>query len=75
MLWHQRMGHIGEKHILLLHSKGMVEGISNFSLDFYFYEHYVYGKQNRVRLSSSTIRVEGILQLVHNDVFGHVLVP
>jgi hypothetical protein len=27
MLWHQRMGHIGEKGLHALHSKGMVEGI------------------------------------------------
>jgi hypothetical protein len=24
MLWHQRLGHIGEKDLRLLHSKGMV---------------------------------------------------
>jgi hypothetical protein len=44
MLWHQRLWHIREKGIRLLHDKGMVEGMSNFSLDFYFCEHYVYGK-------------------------------
>jgi hypothetical protein len=32
MLWHQRLGHIREKGLRLLHGKGMVEGISNFSL-------------------------------------------
>jgi excinuclease UvrABC helicase subunit UvrB len=36
MLWHQRMGHIKEKGLRLLNSKGMVEGISNYSLDFDF---------------------------------------
>ena len=46
MLWHQRLGNIREKGFRLLHNKGMVEGISNFSLDFDFYEHYVYGKHN-----------------------------
>jgi hypothetical protein len=44
MLWHQRLGHIGEKGIRLLHSKGMVEGMSNFSLNFYLCQHCVYGK-------------------------------
>jgi hypothetical protein len=28
MLWHQRLGHIGEKGFRLLHDKGMVEGMS-----------------------------------------------
>jgi excinuclease UvrABC helicase subunit UvrB len=44
MLWHQRLEHIREKDLRLLHGKGMVEGISNFSMDFDFFEHCVYGK-------------------------------
>jgi hypothetical protein len=44
MMWHQRLGHIREKGLRVLHVKGMVEGISNFSLDFDFCEHCVYGK-------------------------------
>jgi hypothetical protein len=75
MLWHQRLGHIGEKGLRLLHGKGMVEGMSNCSLDFDFREHCLYGKQNRVRFPSGATRVEGILQLVHSDVFGPVSVP
>jgi hypothetical protein len=75
MLWHQRLGHIGEKGLRLLHGKGMVEGMSNCSLDFYFCEHCLYGKQNRVRFPSGAMRAEGILQLVHSDVFGSVSVP
>jgi hypothetical protein len=75
MLWHQRLGHIGEKVLRLLHGKVMVEGMSNFSLDFDFCEHCVYGKQNRVRFPSGASREEGILQLVHNDVFGPVSLP
>jgi hypothetical protein len=50
----------------------MVEGISNFSLDIDFCEHCLYGKQNRVRFPSGATRAEGILQLVHSDVFGPV---
>ena len=29
MLWHQRLGHIGEKGLRILHDKGMVEGTTN----------------------------------------------
>jgi hypothetical protein len=36
MLWHQISGHIRDKGVRLPHGKGMVEGISNFSLDFDF---------------------------------------
>ena len=75
MLWHQILGHTREKRLQLLHSKGMVEGMSNFSLDFDFFEHCVYGMQNWVRFPSGATRAEGILQLVHSDVFGPVSVP
>jgi hypothetical protein len=69
------LGHIEEKGLRLLHGKGMVEGMSNYSLDFDFCEHCLYGKQNQVRFPSGATRAEGILQLVHSDVFGPVSVP
>ena len=75
MVWHQRLGHIGEKGLSILHRNGMVEGMSNCSLDFYFCEHCVYGKKNRVSFPSGAKRVNKILELVHSDVFGPVSVP
>src|ERR1700733_8975413 len=75
MLWHQRLGHIGEKGLRILHGKGMVEGMSNISLDFDFCENCVYGKQNWVSFPSSGKRKKHILELVHSDVFGPVKVP
>jgi hypothetical protein len=53
----------------------MAEGMSNCSLQFYFYEHYVYGKKNHVIFPSHATREEIILQIVHSDVFGPVWVP
>ena len=58
MLWHQRLGHIGEKGHRILHGKGMVEGMSNSSLDFDFCENCVYGKQNRVSFPSGSKRAK-----------------
>jgi hypothetical protein len=75
MLWHQRLGHIGEKGLRALHSKGMVEGMSNCTLYFDFCENCIYGKQNRVRFPFGATREKGILALIHSDVFGAVLVP
>jgi hypothetical protein len=75
MLWHQRLGHIGEKGLRTLHGKGMVEGMSNCTLDFDFCENCIYGKQNRVRFPSGATRAKGILELIHSDVFGHVPIP
>jgi transposase InsO family protein len=53
----------------------MVEGMSNCSLDFDLCEPCIYGKQSQVRFPTGSTRVEGILQLVHSDVFGLVSVP
>jgi hypothetical protein len=39
MLWHERMGHIGEKGIQAMHNKGMVEGFLECGLEVYFCEH------------------------------------
>jgi hypothetical protein len=71
MVWHQILGNIEEKGLQVLHGKCVV----SFSLDFDFYEHLFYGKNNHVRFSSGAMREEEILQLVHNDVFGPVSVP
>ena len=75
MLCHQRLKHIGEKGLRILHGKGMVEGMSNSSLDFDFCENCVYGKQNHVSFPSGGKRAKQILELMHSDVFGLVKVP
>jgi hypothetical protein len=41
MLWHQRLRHSGQKGLQTLHDKGMVEGMSNCTLDFDLCEHYI----------------------------------
>ena len=61
MLWHQRHGHIGKKGLQILHGNGMVEGMSNSSLDLNFFEHCVYGKQNQVSFPFGAKRANKIL--------------
>ena len=46
MLWHQRLGHIGEKGIQSLQGKCMVEGMFNYNIDFDFCEHYLYASRS-----------------------------
>ena len=75
MLWHERLGHTGEKGLRILHRNDMVEGMNNFSLDFDLCEHCVYGKQNRVSFPSGAKRANKILELVHSDAFRPVSVP
>ena len=75
MMWRQSLRHIGEKRLRIFHGNGMVEFTYNFSLDFDFCEHCVYGKHNRVRFPFVANRENKILELVHSDVFGPVSVP
>ena len=49
--------------------------MTDCTLAFDFYEHFMYGKQNQVRFAYGATRAKGILELVHNDVFGPVPVP
>jgi hypothetical protein len=75
MLCRQRLGHIRENGLRVEHGKVMVEGMSKLYLDFNFCEHCIYEKHNRVRFPYGEMREYEILQLVHNDVIGPVLVP
>lgn len=53
--------------------------MSNCSMDFDFYENFVYGKQNQVSFPSSAKRAKQVFELVHSDgisdVLGLVSVP
>jgi hypothetical protein len=55
--------------------KGMVEVFPECGLEVNFCEHLIYGKQSQVGFPSGATRENGILELVHNDVFGPVTVP
>ena len=55
--------------------KGMFEGFLECGLEVNFCEHYIYGKQSRVRFPSGVTRENEILELLHSDVFGPVTVP
>jgi hypothetical protein len=55
--------------------KGMVEGFPECGLEVDFCEHYIYGKQSRVRFPFGATRENGILELMHSDLFGPVIVP
>ena len=58
-----------------MHNKGMVKEFPVCNLEFNFCEHCIYGKQSRVRFPSGATRENGILELVHSDVFGPVTLP
>ena len=45
ILCNQILGHIREKGLWALQGKGMVEGMTDCTLDFYFCGHCIYGKK------------------------------
>jgi hypothetical protein len=75
MLWHERMGYIGEKGLRAMHNNGMFEGFPECGLEAYFCEHCIYGKQSQERFPSRVTRENGILELLHSDMFGPITVP
>lgn len=44
MFKHYRLGHMGEKVLKSLKNKNPVDGLTDYNLEFDFYEHYIYGK-------------------------------
>ena len=75
LMWHQILGHIGEKGLQSLQGKVMVEGMSNCNSNFDFCEHCLYGKKNQVKFPFGATRVKESLELIHSDVIGPVPIP
>jgi len=68
-LWHQRLGHMSEKGMKLMVSKGKIPNLKH--VDVGPCEHCIFGKQKKVSFSktSKSSKVER-LALVHTDVWG-----
>jgi hypothetical protein len=68
-LWHHRLGHMSEKGMEILHKRNFLPDLKQIDLD--FCEHYVYGKQKRVRfLRVGKEKKNERLELVHTDAWG-----
>ena len=68
-LWHQRLGHMSEKGLKIMHSKGKLLGLQSINID--LCECCIFGKQKRVSFKTGgrTPKQEK-LELVHTDVWG-----
>jgi hypothetical protein len=75
MLLNQRSDHIGEKGLLALKIKTIVNGLNDCSLEFDFCKHCIYRKKNYVQFYSSYHKYFRLLDLIYFDVFGPVKVP
>ena len=63
-LWHQRLGHMSEKGLKVMHSLGKLPRLKSINID--FCENCIYGKQKRVsfKIGGRTLRNEK-LELIH----------
>ena len=52
VLWHIRLGHIGERGIMQLYKKNLLKGVKKCKLKFYRY--CVFRKQNKVQFKTIT---------------------
>ena len=69
MLWHNRLGHMSEKGMKVLHSKKVLPGLKCVNMD--FCESCVYGKQKRVSfVKIGKENKKEKLELVHTNVWG-----
>ena len=57
VLWHMRLGHMGEHGMMKLHKRNLLKGIKTCKLD--FCKYYVFGKQNKVQFKTTTQKTEG----------------
>ena len=62
------LGHAGEKALQTLAKQGLLKGTIFYKLE--FYKHCVLGKQIRVEFGSVIHDTKGILDYIHNDVYG-----
>lgn len=68
-LWHRRLGHISEKGMGVLQSKGKLHGVNSVKIG--LCEDYIFGKQKIVSFSKGGKVPKGTkLELVHTDVWG-----
>ena len=68
ILWHMRLGHMSENGMTKLSKRGLLDGWSIRKLK--FYEHCVFGKQRRVKLSKGIHNTKGTLDYLDSNLWG-----
>jgi len=63
-----RLGHRGEKSLQVLVRQRLLKGAKTCKLE--FSEHCVIGKKTDVKFGTTIHSTEGILDFIHNDVWG-----
>ena len=74
VLWHMRLGHLGEHSMFELHKRNLLKGVKSLC-KLGFYKYCVYGKQRRVSFKVACHTSKGVLDYIHSNVWGPVVVP
>ncbi|KAG8497502.1 hypothetical protein CXB51_008962 [Gossypium anomalum] len=72
-LWHMRLGHMSQNGMVELSKRGLLDGQGICKLN--FCEHYVFGKQKRVRFTRGIHNIKGTLEYIHSNLWGKSRVP
>jgi len=67
------VGHISEMGMMILNKRGLLGSENTGKFD--FYDHCVFGKQNRVSFSIAKHHTKSILNYIHSDLWGPSRVP
>jgi hypothetical protein len=73
VLWHMRLGHLGERSMFELHKRNFLKGVKSCKLG--FCKYCLYGKQQRVSFKVASHTSKGVPDYVHSDVWGPMAVP
>lgn len=69
--WHKRYGHVNFKYLLDLENHNMAIGLPKLQSLGKVCEAWCFGKQKRTNFVRSTSRAQGILDLIHTNVWGN----
>jgi hypothetical protein len=65
-LWQMKLGHAGEKALQGLAKEGLLDSYTTDK--FGFCEHFIFGKQTRVKFGTSVHNTKGTLDYIHTYV-------
>nr|KYP69055.1 Retrovirus-related Pol polyprotein from transposon TNT 1-94 [Cajanus cajan] len=74
-LWHTRLGHLSERGMMIMIlSKQKLLG-NHTVKELRFYEHFVFGKQHRIKFPKARHSTKSTLDYIHSDCWGPSQLP
>ena len=67
-LWRMRLGHMSERGLRVLHSKGILSGIKHCNLN--VCKFCIMDRQSRVAFTTLVYKTKCLLNLIHANVWG-----